>query len=164
MRACVEKMDVLGWNNSKPVSGRVIECQVPFHVKPLWKWCHGKWRGKKLIGDASRKKQENNREDNRDLITIVWVGNAACNSGPMILLASGKKLESKALKNLDRKDHPPGHTFTITPIAYMTNMACIQLVPVICKGIRTMPVICDHPYWWVMLSLDEYYSHINMHD
>ena len=117
----------------------------------------------KVIEDARRKKQEKNRE-NVYSISIVRVGNAAGNSGPLIFHANGKKLESKALKSLDRKDHPPGHTFTITPIAYMTNMACIQLVPVICKGIRTMPVICDHPYWWVMLSLDEYYSHINMHD
>ncbi len=42
-------------------------------------------------------------EDNRDLITIVQVGNAAGNSGPLIFLAAGKKLENKALKNLDKR-------------------------------------------------------------
>ena len=52
----------------------------------------------KLIVDTIRKKQENKREENRDLVTIDRVGNAAGNIGPLILLGSGNKLDSKAIK------------------------------------------------------------------
>ena len=48
--------------------------------------------------------------------------NAAGNSGPLILLASGEKLESKSLKNLDIKGRPPVSTVIMTPSAYMTNV------------------------------------------
>ena len=63
----------------------------------------------KVIEDARRKKQEKNRE-NVYSISIVRVGNAAGNSGPLIFHADGKKLESKALNNLDRKGHLSGST------------------------------------------------------
>ena len=86
-----------------------------------------------MIGDATRKKQEKNREDNRYLITIFRMGNAADNSSPLIFLAAGKKLESKALKKLDRKGHPPGYTVILTPSAYMTDVAWIQLVNIFAR-------------------------------
>ena len=53
------------------------------------------------------------------------MGNAAGDSGPLRLLTAGKKLESKSLKNLDRKVHPIGPTFIMTPSAYMTNITWI---------------------------------------
>ena len=46
----------------------------------------------------------------------------------------------------------------------MKDVAYIQLVPIICKGISAIPVMCDHPDWWVMLTLDGYYIHINVHE
>jgi hypothetical protein len=118
----------------------------------------------KVIGDRSRKKHEKNVDDNRDSITIVRVGNAAGNNGPLIFLATGKKLENRALRNLDRKGHPAGSKVVMTPSAYMTDEAWKELVPTLCKGIRAMPVICDHPDWWLMLSLDGFSSHINVHE
>ena len=51
----------------------------------------------------------------------------------------------------------------MTPIIYMTDVAWIQLVPIILKVIHEMPGIFDHPHWWVMLLLDGYYSHIKVH-
>ena len=89
--------------------------------------------------------------------------NAVSNSGSLIFLAAGKKIERKALKNLDIKGHPTGSTVIMTPSDYMTDVACIQLVPILCKIIRAMPVIYDHEYWWVMMSLNGYYSHSNVH-
>jgi hypothetical protein len=38
----------------------------------------------KVVGDASRKQQEKNSDDNRDSITIVKIGNGAGESGPQI--------------------------------------------------------------------------------
>ena len=92
------------------------------------------------------------------------MGNASGNSVPLIFLADGKKLESKAIKNLDRKGRLTGSTVIMTPRYYMTNVAWIQLAPIVCKGVCYMTVIFDHPDWWVMLSLDGYYIHINVHE
>ena len=90
--------------------------------------------------------------------------NAAGNCGPLIFLDDEKKLESKALKQIDRKGHPPGSTVIILPSAYMNDVAWIQLVPIICKGICAMPVISYRIYWLVMMSLDGNSSHINVHE
>jgi hypothetical protein len=38
----------------------------------------------------------------------------------------------------------------------------LELAPIIAKGIREMPVIHNHPDWWVSLSLDGYGSHVNL--
>ena len=46
----------------------------------------------------------------------------------------------------------------------MNDVAWIQLVPILCNIISVMPVICDHPDWWVMLLLGVYSSHINVHE
>ena len=116
----------------------------------------------KLIVDTIRKKQENKREENKDLVTIDRVGIAAGNIGPLILLASGNKLDSKAIKNLYRKGHPPVSTLIMTPSDYLDNVSWIHRVTIIFKGIHTISVICDYPDLWVMLSLNVYYSHTNM--
>ena len=119
---------------------------------------------KKLMVYTISKKQENNREDNRDLVTIDRVGSAAGNIGPLVLLASGNKLESKSLETFDIKGHPPGSKIIMTPSAYLDYVAWIHRVTIIFKGIHTMSVICDYPDWWVMLSINGYYSHINVHE
>jgi hypothetical protein len=38
----------------------------------------------------------------------------------------------------------------------------LEVAPIIAKGIRVMPIICDYPDWWVSLSLDGYGSHVNI--
>ena len=67
--------------------------------------------------------------------------NSSGNSGPLIFLAAGKKIDSKALKNLDINSFPPGSTVVMTPTSYVTNVTCIQIVPIICKLIIAMHVI-----------------------
>ena len=42
----------------------------------------------------------------------------------------------------------------------MTNEAWLNAGPKFCKGIREMPYIKDHPYWWCLLSLDGFGSHL----
>lgn len=56
---------------------------------------------------------------------------------------------------------PPYSCVYPTPSAYMTDDAWVAIVPNICKGIRAMPVIKDHPDWWFCLTLDGFGSHLD---
>lgn len=42
----------------------------------------------------------------------------------------------------------------------MNDVAWKELVPRLCKGIRAMPIICDHADWWFILTLDGFSSHL----
>jgi hypothetical protein len=55
-----------------------------------------------------------------------------------------------------------GSTCHPTPNAYLTDPIWLEKAPIIAKGIRAMPVICNYPTWWVSLSLDGYGSHVNI--
>ena len=50
----------------------------------------------------------------------------------------------------------------MTPNAYMTDDAWLELVPHLCKYIHEMNVIKEHQHWWVLLSLDGYGSHVKV--
>ena len=49
------------------------------------------------------------------------------------------------------------------PNAYMTDEVYLGLVPKLCKGVREIPVVRDHKYWWCVRSLDVFGSHVNVH-
>ena len=51
----------------------------------------------------------------------------------------------------------------MTPTAYMTDNVYATIPPELADGIRNMPYICDHPNWWVVVSLDGFGSHVNVH-
>ena len=51
----------------------------------------------------------------------------------------------------------------MTPTAYMTDNMYAIIVPELAIGIREVPYICDHPNWWVVVSLDGFGSHVNAH-
>ncbi len=94
----------------------------------------------KIIGDGQRKKHNKSVEDNRDSITVVRVGNAGGNSGPLIFLAKGKTMDVPALKDLMKIGAPPHSTVIMTPSAFMTDEAWAKVSQVLAKGIRAMPV------------------------
>ena len=50
----------------------------------------------------------------------------------------------------------------MTENAFLTDATWLQLVPHLAKGIRSMPVIRDHPTWWVFLALDGYLTHVRL--
>jgi hypothetical protein len=55
----------------------------------------------------------------------------------------------------------------MTPSAYMTDSVhAEEITPQLADGIRRrMPFICDHyPEWWVIVSLDGFGSHVNVHE
>ena len=48
----------------------------------------------------------------------------------------------------------------MTPTAYMTDAAWLNMTKKMCEGIRAMPVIKDHEDWWCLMSLDGFGSHL----
>jgi hypothetical protein len=48
----------------------------------------------------------------------------------------------------------------MTPSAYMTDKAWLKVAPHLCKGLRALPVVRDHPDWYMFVTLDGYSSHL----
>ncbi len=116
-----------------------------------------------VIGSAAKKKHEKNTADSNQSIAVVRLGSAAGVEGPRIYLAKGKELTVTSMtdKNFARiHKAPTGSYVKMTPNAYMTNEVWLDIAPSLCKGIRSMRGICDHPTWWVVLSYDSYGSHL----
>ena len=89
-------------------------------------------------------------------------GSAAGVDGPRIFLAKGQRLDYDTFKAFTKHHKAPaGSCVEMTPNAYMTNDAWRKIVPKLCEGIRQMKGICDHPNWWVVLSLDGFGSHLD---
>ena len=59
-------------------------------------------------------------------------------------------------------DAPEGSAVIMTPNLFITDEAWIEMVPNICKGICNMYIIRNHPYRWVILSLDGFGSYVNV--
>ena len=70
------------------------------------------------------------------------------------------KLRSVALEKQLREQAPPFSKIITAPSAYMTDEAWLEIVPLLCEGIRAMPKVSEHPEWWFGLSLDGYGSHL----
>ena len=116
----------------------------------------------RIIGNVVKKKHEKNNSDCRDSITTVRIGSAGGAGGPRIFLAKGKSSELKTLSDMPKNHNsPPGSCVVMTPSAYMTNDAWFEMCEGMCKGIRQMPVIRDHPDKWVVFSLDGFGSHLD---
>ena len=116
----------------------------------------------RIIGDKGIKKHETELSDSRVSCTALFVGSAGDTKGPVQLLLAGR--ERKLGYNdacLRLLGCPEGSHITMTPTAFMTDDAWEEITPFLIKGIRAMPVIRDHPLWWVRLSLDGFKSHVN---
>ena len=115
----------------------------------------------KVLASVDKRKQEKIMDDCRDSITVVRTGSAAGTPGPLFVLAAGKvKLRSVALEKQLREQAPPFSKIITAPSAYMTDEAWLEIVPLLCEGIRAMPKVSEHPEWWFGLSLDGYGSHL----
>ena len=116
----------------------------------------------KIIGAAKKKKHEKNMEDSQFSITIIRIGMSSGETGPWVFLLKGKTLPSKLLKDIVAEFNvPPGSFVHMTKNANLSDSVWDEIVPKICRGIREMPVVKDHPDWWVGLSMDGYGSHVN---
>ena len=119
----------------------------------------------KVIGAASKSKTEKIMEDCRASITVLRTGAAGGFTGPWIFLAAGKAIGCASLRKIDAMPGvPPNSKVYMTPTAYMTDSVYAEIAPHLAAGIRKMPHICDHPEWWVVVSLDGFGSHVNVHE
>ncbi|KAI2498520.1 hypothetical protein MHU86_15980 [Fragilaria crotonensis] len=120
----------------------------------------------RVVGSATKSKTEKIMDDCRASITVLRTGAAGGFSGPWIFLAAGKKYGCHpSLKKIDNKPGvPPYSKVFMTPTAYMTDSVYAEIAPELAAGIRKMPHICEHPDWWVVVSLDGFGSHVNVHE
>ena len=119
----------------------------------------------RVIGAASRLKTEKIiKHCRRASITVLRTGAAGGFSGPWIFLAAGKQITCRALRAIDDKSGvPPNSKAYMTQSAYMTDSVCAEIAPQHAAGIWKMPHICEHPDCWVIVSLDGFGSHVNVH-
>jgi hypothetical protein len=116
----------------------------------------------RIISSQSKLKHEKNTFDCRESITVVRVGSAANDDGPRFYLVKGKEIKFNSFRNFTANyNAPEGSYVLMTPSAYMTDEAWRELVPHLCRGIRSMKGVCDHPDFWVVLSLDGFGSHLD---
>ena len=113
-----------------------------------------------VIGDKLKAKHEKATAGSRVSITVYRCGSAAGADGPTAMLPPGVYLK-KAYSDgyLTRHGAVKGSTVVMTANGFMTEAAWIEMAPSIAAGIRAMPVICDHPDWWVVKIIDGFGAH-----
>ena len=117
----------------------------------------------KVIASNFGTKVQKNMDDFRGSITIIRVGSAGGGEGPVIFLCSGKDKSCIPIPlrgDLSKRGLPVGSCVIVSPTAYLTDEVWMECVPHICKGIRAMDIIKDHPEWIACLTLDGFGSHL----
>jgi len=114
----------------------------------------------KIVGDASKKKHERMSGNSRVSITALRCGSAEGGEGPSMFLMAGQKRKSTFTDNfLERHGAKKGSSIEMTPTAFLTHDAWDHVAAKIADGMRAMPVVCDHPGWWLKCTLDGFGSH-----
>ena len=113
-----------------------------------------------VIGSKERKKHEKDNQNSRDSITCIRIGSAGGTNGPAIFLSKGKKVDSRPCRNLEKHGAPPGSKVFPTSNAYLNDETWVEIVPHLCKAIRKMPHVRDHPNWWCVITFDGYATHL----
>lgn len=114
-----------------------------------------------IIGDKAKKKHEKITDDSRVSATFLRTGNARGDTGPTVAVLAGKKKKAGYTDGfMERHGAASGSTIVLDANAFMTDETWIQIAPTLAKGIRTMPIVRDHPTWWVRLTLDGFSSHV----
>ena len=114
----------------------------------------------KIIGDKAKPKHDLPTGSDRTSITVYRVGFACGATGPTAFLPAGQRRKAGYTDEfLVKSGAPPGSTIVMTPTGYMTEDAWLQMAPTIADGIRTMPLICEKPDWWVLKFIDGFGPH-----
>jgi len=93
-----------------------------------------------------KSKTEKKMDDCCALNTSLNLGMASGAQGPFIFLTMGKTINCMPMKDLKKNfECPPGLLVVPLPSAFMTDEVWLKVVLSFVKGIRTMPVIKDHP-------------------
>ena len=116
----------------------------------------------KVFGDKLKTKHERILSDSRVSITIVRTAATGGATGPTHFLIEGVKVKAGYTPAwLLRHGAAPGSGIIGTPTAFMTEEAWLGMAEERAKGIRAMPVIKDHPEWWVLEILDGFGPHFS---
>ena len=117
----------------------------------------------RVVGSAEKRKYEQITDENRDIISTIRVRSSAGSDGPRIYLTQGKKVDMETLRGDFAQKHkdPPGSGVYATPSAYLNDETWRKIAPSLCKGIRAMPIVNDHPDWWIVMTLDGFASHLD---
>ena len=118
-----------------------------------------------IIGGSDRKKHKKRLDDSLLSLTLIRIGNASGNEGPWIFLYKGKSNPNKSISDavlVYQHGGQVGSHCHPTINAYLTYNAWLELSTITAKGIHAIPVIRDHPDWWVSLSLYGFGSHVNV--
>jgi hypothetical protein len=114
----------------------------------------------KVFGDKLKDKHEKIVNDSRVSITIVRTAATGGATGPTHFLTAGAKVKAGYTPNwLQRHGAAPGSGIVATPTAFMTEAALLEIAEERAKGIRAMPVIKDHPEWWVLDIMGGFVPH-----
>ena len=57
---------------------------------------------------------------------------------------------------------PEGTCVVPNETAYMDDSTWYEFVDVLSPAIRKLPVLCNHPDWWCVLTYDGFKSHVNV--
>jgi hypothetical protein len=116
----------------------------------------------RVFGDATKKKHETSAGDSRCSITIVRTTATGGSTGPTQFLCKGVKAREHFTPAwLIRNGAATGSGIYMTPSAFMTEKTWEDMATDRAKGIRAMPVICDHPDWWALDILDGFWPHFS---
>ena len=114
----------------------------------------------KVFGDKLKTKHERILSDSRVSITIVRTAATRGATGPTHFLIEGVKVKAGYTPAwLLRHGAAPGSGIIGTPTAFMTEEAWLGMAEERAKGIRAMPVIKDHPEWWVLDIMGGFVPH-----
>lgn len=114
-----------------------------------------------IVGDKAKKKHELNLDDSRISMTTLRSGSSGGSNGPTVFAIKGeKKPRGFTDAFLVRQGTAPGSTAVMTPTAFMPQEAWDEVTPKMCKRIRQMPFIKDHPNFLVFCSLDGFGPHV----
>jgi hypothetical protein len=131
-----------------------------------------------ILGSRNKRHHFKNAHDSRDSISMLRFGTATGAALPTYyLIAAEHRKSGFGSQWLEERGNAPGYfacstrhcscfssivvgsTILCNDRGYMTNETWLKIVPLICKAIRSLPVVRDHPTWWFRLHLDGLVSH-----
>ena len=92
----------------------------------------------KVLGSKDKPLHDKNCSDSSILITVLWVGSAACVNSPKIFLAKWTKVHPRLKGNnlVTRYILPEGFCVIPNKVAYMDDETGAKVVKVVAPGIR----------------------------
>ena len=113
----------------------------------------------KVIGSASAPKHEK-ENGGRTTMTMLKVIGANGDVGPCYaLMAGATPRPGYDGKMMEKFGAAAGSSIVMTPTGFMTDSAFDELAEDMARGVRAMPVICEHPTWWVLATADGFHAH-----